>query len=117
MKVRFAIISTDGETSTGLPGLANSRQPNSGLQRQHQTKPDCHGPVIQGGAVSVSDCADGSSVDSAISLFRVTDAAMSPVTFTAVLHISRIRSTPIISAMPAEGMPTLSRIVARITIP
>lgn len=44
-------------------------------------------------------------------------AARSPVTLTAVRAMSRIRSTPMIKAMPSAGTPTWVKIVDRMTMP
>jgi len=50
-------------------------------------------------------------------LLKKEAAVRSPVTLAEVLLMSRIRSTPRMRAIPDAGIPTDSRIVARITIP
>ena len=49
--------------------------------------------------------------------FITVAAVMSPVTLMVVRHISKIRSTPMMRAMPSAGMPRLLRIVASTTRP
>ena len=44
-------------------------------------------------------------------------AVRSPATLTEVLDISKILSTPKTKAIPAAGIPTVARIVAKIIIP